>query len=91
MNAEVYNTLDANECFTLYLTEANRSLFIDDELVELPTDTVVFYDSRTGHSRKFVVDQLVVQEEVNENTDPALLFDPNGNELYLYTINIYYK
>lgn len=91
VNGEVFNTLDANECFTLYLTEANSSLFIDDELVELPTDMVVFYDSRTGHSQKFVVDQLVVQEEVDENNDPALFFDPNGNELYLYTVNIYYK
>lgn len=91
VNGEVFNTLDANECFTLYLTEANRSLFTDDELVELPTDAVVFYNSRTGHSRKFVVDQLVVHEEVDENNDPALFFDPNGNELYLYTINIYYK
>lgn len=91
VNGEVFNTLDTNECFTLYLTEANRSLFTDDELVELPTDAVVFYDSRTGHLRKFVVDQLVVHEEVDENNDPVLFFDPNGNELYLYTINIYYK
>lgn len=91
VNGDVFNTLDANECFTLYLTEANRSLFTDDELVELPTDAVVFYDACTGHSRKFVVNQLVVNEEVDENNDPALFFDPNGNELYLYTINIYYK
>ena len=91
VNGDVFNTLDANECFTLYLTEVNRSLFTDDELVELPTDAVVFYDSRTGHLRKFVVDQLVVQEEVDENYEPALFFDPNGNELYLYTVNIYYK
>ena len=30
-------------------------------------------------------------EEVDENNELALFFDPNGNELYLYTINIYYK
>lgn len=29
-------------------------------------------------------------EEVDENNELALFFDPNGNELYLYTINIYY-
>lgn len=30
-------------------------------------------------------------EEVDENNEPALFFDPNSNELYLYTVNIYYK
>lgn len=30
-------------------------------------------------------------EEVDENNEPALFFAPNGNELYLYTVNIYYK
>lgn len=30
-------------------------------------------------------------EEVDENNEPALFFDPNGNKLYLYTVNIYYK
>lgn len=30
-------------------------------------------------------------EEVDENNELALFFDPNGNELYLFTINIYYK
>lgn len=91
VNGEVFNTLDTNKCFTLFLTEKNRSLFTDDELVELHTDAVVFHDSRTGNSQKFVVDQLVVNEEVDENNEPALFFDPNGNELYLYTINIFYK
>lgn len=91
VNGEVFNNLDNNDCFSLYLTEANRSLFTDEELVELPTEAVIFHDSRTGHSRPYAVDQLVLQEEVDENNDPIFYFDPNGNELYLYTINIYYK
>ena len=30
-------------------------------------------------------------EEIDENNEPALFFDPNGNDLYPYTFNIYYK
>lgn len=34
---------------------------------------------------------MKIIEEVDENNEPALFFDPNGNELDLYTVNIYYK
>lgn len=92
VNGEVFNTLDANECFTLYLTEANRSLFTDDELVELPTQTVVFVNAATGKRRQFELNNIVIEPVIDEDSsEPVLFYDPNGNELELYTVELMYQ
>jgi len=88
---EIFNQLKDFEMFNLYLTEENRTLFADEKLEPISTDKVVFIDAVSGEKKDFEVDEIVIQEEMEEDGSPVWFLDLNGNELYMYTVNIYYK
>ena len=77
--------------FNLSLSEENRYFFADENLEPIPTDSVIFIDAISGEKISLNVDNIVIQEEVEDDGNPIWFFDPNGNELYLYTVNIYLK
>lgn len=92
VNAGIFDTLDEYESVQIYLTETNRPLFADDELVELPTQTVVFVNAATGKRRQFELDDIVIEPVIDEDSgEPVLFYDPNGNELELYTVELMYQ
>lgn len=92
LNAFLFDTLDDYESVQFYLTEANRSLFADDELVKLPTQTVVFINATNGQRRQFEIEDIVIKPELYEDTGKTVIYyDPDGNELELYTVDIIYK
>lgn len=90
VGSEIFKQLMDFEMFNLYLSEENRSLFANENLEPLLTDKVVFIDAITGEQISMGVDDIVIQAEVEEDGNPVWFLDPNGNELYLYTVNIYY-
>ncbi|MFG6386235.1 MAG: ASCH domain-containing protein [Muribaculaceae bacterium] len=87
----IFKQLQDLEMFNLYLSEENRYFFADENLEPIPTDSVIFIDAISGEKISLNVDNIVIQEEVEDDGNPIWFFDPNGNELYLYTVNIYYK
>jgi len=76
----------------LYLTEKNLHLFADEELVKLPTQTVVFVNAATGKRRQFELDDVVIEPVLDEDSgEPIIFYDPNGNELELYTVEFMFN
>ena len=91
LGTATFKTLKDYEFFTLYLTEENMPIFTDENLEPLLTEKVIFIEAVSGEKLSLDVDKVIVQEEVDDNNEPISFFDPNGNELYLYTVNIFYR
>lgn len=91
LNAEIFGTLNEYESVQLYLTEANLPFFADENLNALPTQSVSFVNAATGERRECTVKGIAIDPVLEEETnDPVLFYDPNGNELALYTVDIMY-
>lgn len=91
LNAEIFGTLNDYESVQLYLTEANLPFFADEDLNALPTQSVSFVNAATGERRECSAKGIAIDPVLEEDTnDPVLFYDPNGNELALYTVDIMY-
>lgn len=92
VSAEIFDTLDNYEYVEIFLTEDNLAFYADDNLVEKPTQEITFINSATGKRRAFNVDGIVIEPVLDEETgEPVIFFDPNGNELALYTVQLIYQ
>lgn len=91
VSSEIFNQLKDYEMFNLYLSEENSSLFAKHNLEPLPTKHVIFIDAISDEKKCLEVDEIIIREELEEDGSPVWFMDPNGNELHLYTVNIYYN
>ena len=91
LNADIFGTLNDYESVQLYLTEANLPFFADEDLNALPTQSVSFVNAATGERHECSAKGIAIDPVLEEDTnDPVLFYDPNGNELALYTVDIMY-
>ena len=91
LNAEIFGTLNEYESVQLYLTEGNLPFFADEDLNALPTQSVSFVNAATGERRECTAKDIAIDPVLDEETnEPVLFYDPNGNELALYTVEIMY-
>lgn len=88
---DVYLNINDSDDMPIYITDSNSELLIDENVEPLPTDTVVFINAETKESQKFNVIEFFVEPEYEPDSDKIITyFDPEGQELDLYSAHIIY-
>lgn len=89
LSYEMFCGLDYYEGVNLFVTEANRNLFADDNLEELPTESVVYINSATGERRQFTLHNYYIDVVYDEDTNKIIVYpDHNGRIVDLITVGI---
>lgn len=87
LNADIFDTLENIEYFSLYLTDQNLPIFADKEQNPLPTKKAVFINSATGQRREVALTDYFIEPILEEDSDETVTFyGPDERELELYAV-----